>query len=39
MSPLLDNFFNRQILAQYGPSILGGFWLTVEVALPPSRSA
>src|SRR6185312_9071701 len=33
MSPLLDNFFNRQILAQYGPSILGGFWLTVEVAL------
>ena len=33
MSPLLDNFFNRQILAQYGTSILGGFWLTVEVAL------
>jgi polar amino acid transport system permease protein len=33
MNPLLDNFFNRQILAQYGPSILGGFWLTVEVAL------
>ena len=33
MSPLLDNFFNRQILTQYGPSILGGFWLTVEVAL------
>jgi len=33
MNPLLDNFFNRQILAQYGPSILGGFWVTVEVAL------
>ena len=33
MGPLLDNFFNRQVLAQYGPSILGGFWLTVEVAL------
>jgi polar amino acid transport system permease protein len=31
--PLLDNFFNPQILAQYWPSILGGFWLTVEVAL------
>ena len=33
MGPLADNFFNRQILAQYGPSILGGFWVTVEVAL------
>ncbi len=33
VSPLLDNFFNRQILAQYGPSVLAGFWLTVEVAL------
>ena len=33
MTPLLDNFFNRQILAQYGPSILDGFGLTVEVAL------
>ena len=33
MTPLLDNFFNPQILAQYWPSILGGFWLTVEVAL------
>ena len=33
MSPLLDNFFNRQILAQYGPSVLAGFWVTVEVAL------
>ena len=33
MGPLADNFFNRQVLAQYGPSILGGFWLTVEVAL------
>jgi His/Glu/Gln/Arg/opine family amino acid ABC transporter permease subunit len=33
VGPLADNFFNRQILAQYGPSILGGFWVTVEVAL------
>ena len=33
MTPLLDNFFNGQVLAQYAPSILGGFWLTVEVAL------
>ena len=33
MTPLLDNFFNRQILAQYGPSVLAGFWVTVEVAL------
>ena len=33
MGALADNFFNPQILAQYGPSILGGFWLTVEVAL------
>jgi His/Glu/Gln/Arg/opine family amino acid ABC transporter permease subunit len=33
MGPLLDNFFNPQILAQYWPSILGGFWLTIEVAL------
>lgn len=33
MTPLLDNFFNTTILAQYWPSILGGFWLTVEVAL------
>jgi polar amino acid transport system permease protein len=33
MNPLLDNFFNRQIFAQYGPSVLDGFWVTVEVAL------
>jgi His/Glu/Gln/Arg/opine family amino acid ABC transporter permease subunit len=33
MKPLLDNFFNREILAQYGPEILGGFWVTIEVAL------
>ena len=33
MGPLAENFFNLKILAQYGPSILGGFWLTVEVAL------
>ncbi len=33
MSPLLDNFFNTKVLTQYGPSVLGGFWVTVEVAL------
>ncbi len=33
MSPLLDNFFNRQILAQYGPNVLRGFWVTADVAL------
>ena len=33
MNSLLDNFFNRQILVQYGPSVLAGFWVTVEVAL------
>ncbi|HEY6984261.1 amino acid ABC transporter permease [Reyranella sp.] len=33
MRPLLDNFFNPQILAQYGPSIIGGFGTTVAVAL------
>jgi polar amino acid transport system permease protein len=33
MGPLADNFFNAGILAQYGPAILGGFWVTVEVAL------
>ena len=33
MGPLLDNFFNPQILAQYWPSILAGFWVTIEVAL------
>jgi polar amino acid transport system permease protein len=33
MRPLLDNFFNPQILAQYGPAILGGFGTTVAVAL------
>ena len=33
MGPLAENFFNIKILAQYGPSILGGFWVTVEVAL------
>ena len=39
MTPLLDNFFNGQVLAQYAPSILGGFWLTVEVALLTIPSA
>jgi polar amino acid transport system permease protein len=33
MNPLLDNFFNAKILAQYGPSVLAGFGLTVQVAL------
>src|SRR6185437_13002943 len=33
MRPLLDNFFNPQILTQYGPAILGGFGTTVAVAL------
>src|SRR5258708_21952770 len=33
MGPLLEYFFNTKILAQYGPSVLGGFWVTVEVAL------
>jgi len=33
VGPLADNFFNRQILAHYGPEILGGFWVTVEVAM------
>jgi His/Glu/Gln/Arg/opine family amino acid ABC transporter permease subunit len=31
--PLLDNFFNPQILAQYAPDMLGGFGVTVMVAL------
>jgi polar amino acid transport system permease protein len=33
VNPLLDNFFNPQVLAQYGPTILGGFGVTVAVAL------
>jgi His/Glu/Gln/Arg/opine family amino acid ABC transporter permease subunit len=33
VNPLLDNFFNLPVLAQYGPSILGGFGITVAVAL------
>lgn len=33
MKPLLDNFFNLQILEQYGPSVLQGFWITVAVAI------
>jgi ABC-type amino acid transport system permease subunit len=33
MGAIADNYFNPQILAQYGPDILGGFWVTVEVAL------
>jgi len=33
LNSLLENFFNLNILAQYGPSVLGGFWVTVEVAL------
>src|SRR5260370_31266775 len=30
---MIENFFNLKILAQYGPSVLGGFWGPVEVAL------
>jgi polar amino acid transport system permease protein len=33
MHALADNFFNPQVLAQYGPTILGGFGVTVAVAL------
>jgi His/Glu/Gln/Arg/opine family amino acid ABC transporter permease subunit len=33
VTPLLDNFFNPQILAQYAPDMLGGFGVTVVVAL------
>src|SRR5262245_48011750 len=33
MGPLIDNFFNADILARYWPSILGGFGVTVQVAL------
>ncbi len=33
MHALADNFFNPQILAQYGPAVLRGFWVTVAVAL------
>jgi len=33
LDPLLENFFNTKVLAQYGPDILGGFGVTVEVAL------
>lgn len=33
MGPLLDNFLNLRILDQYGPSILGGFGVTVAVAV------
>ena len=33
MKPLLDNFFNPQILAQYAPDMLAGFGVTVVVAL------
>jgi cystine transport system permease protein len=33
MDKIVDNYFNLAILAQYYPSILSGFWVTVQVAL------
>jgi len=33
MEKVVDNYFNVAILAQYYPSILAGFWVTVQVAL------
>lgn len=33
MGPLADNFLNLRILEQYGPTILGGFGVTVAVAV------
>ncbi len=33
MERLLDNYFNLRVLADYYPSILGGFVVTVEVAI------
>lgn len=33
MGPLVENFFNPQILARYWSTILGGFGVTVQVAL------
>jgi L-cystine transport system permease protein len=33
MDKILDNYFNLTVLAQYYPSILGGFWVTVAVAI------
>ena len=33
MDQLLDNYFNLKILAAAFPSILSGFWVTVEVAI------
>jgi polar amino acid transport system permease protein len=33
MDKIVENYFNFTILAQYYPSILAGFWVTVRVAL------
>lgn len=33
MDKILDNYFNLAVLAQYYLPILGGFWVTVRVAL------
>ena len=33
MDSLLENYFNPAILAQYFPSVLAGFWVTLLVAL------
>ena len=33
MHTLLDNYFNTEILARYLPSLLAGFWMTIQVAI------
>ena len=32
MHTLIDNYFNTEILARYLPSLLAGFWMTIQVA-------
>jgi len=33
MDRLIEYYFNAAVLAQYGPSIIGGFWVTLQVAV------
>ena len=33
MHTLIDNYFNTEILARYLPSLLAGFWMTIQVAI------
>jgi hypothetical protein len=33
MNQILENYLNRDILAQAFPTVLAGFWVTVQVAL------